>query len=61
MEYVYRRSTLSINMSTAAIECLQIGLQKMYIVIKYVYRGYRVSWNMSTEEVHCHQICLQRL
>ena len=53
MEYVYRRSTLSLTMSTAAIECLQIGLQKMYIVIKYVYSGYRVSSNRPTEDVHC--------
>ena len=51
MEYVYWRSTLSSNMSTAAIECPRIGLQRMYIVIKYIYRGHRVSPSRPTEDV----------
>ena len=54
MEYVYRRSALSSNMSTAAIECPRIGLQRMYIVIEYIYRGYRVSPSRPTEDVQCH-------
>ena len=41
-------------MSTEAINCPQIGLQMMYIVIKYVYRGHIVSSNRPIEDVHCH-------
>jgi hypothetical protein len=43
---------LSLNMSTEAIEFLQIRLQRIYIVIKYVYRGHIVSPNTSTEDIH---------
>ena len=41
--------TLSSSISTEAIACLQIDLQKKYIVIKYVYRC-----------IECHGICLQK-